>query len=38
MKGQKRTISADYIGPLRQEVMKHRTALAARMPRAPGAR
>ena len=37
-KGQKRTISADSIGPLRQEVMKHRAALAARMPRPPGAR
>ena len=32
MKGQKRTVSADFIGPLRQEVMKHRAALAARMP------
>lgn len=35
MKGQKRTVSADFIGPLRQEVMKHRAALAARAPRPP---
>lgn len=33
MKGQKRTISADFIAPLRQEVTRLRSALAARAPR-----
>lgn len=33
MKGQKRTISADFVGPLRQDVAKLRQALASRAPR-----
>ncbi|WP_245677851.1 PrsW family intramembrane metalloprotease [Chondromyces crocatus] len=33
MKGQKRTISADFIVPLRDEIKLHRTAMMARAPR-----
>ncbi|HSN97858.1 MAG TPA: PrsW family intramembrane metalloprotease, partial [Candidatus Nanopelagicales bacterium] len=33
MKGQKRTISADFIVPLRQELKEHRQAMLARAPR-----
>ena len=33
MKGQKRTISADFIAPLRQQMKQHRAAMWARAPR-----
>jgi RsiW-degrading membrane proteinase PrsW (M82 family) len=33
MKGQKRTISADFIGPLRQDIMRLRAQLNAKAPR-----
>ncbi len=33
MKGQKRTISADFIAPLRQQMRQHRAAMWARAPR-----
>lgn len=33
MKGQKRTISADFIGPMRQEIVRLRAALNAKAPR-----
>jgi protease PrsW len=38
MKGQKRTISADFIAPLRQELKRLRADLAARAPRSYGQR
>jgi RsiW-degrading membrane proteinase PrsW (M82 family) len=33
MKGQKRTVSADFIVPMRQELKRHRGEMLARMPR-----
>jgi len=33
MKGQKRTMSADFIVPMRQELKRLRAELAAKMPR-----